>query len=103
MMQHSALYELQRSVDALRTIVAEEAHRRQMEMFRLEQRLDRLLPLPSEPKPIAAERKTDDIVVPGTVVRGVGWMARQGWPIFLAVAGGGAFGHWLAAISKVAR
>jgi hypothetical protein len=45
--------------------------------------------------------KSDDIVVPGVVVRAAGWVARRGWPILLA-AGGGALAHWLAAIGKAA-
>src|SRR6185503_19499457 len=36
----SELYDLQRSVDALRASIAEDAHRRQIEAMRLEQRRD---------------------------------------------------------------
>jgi len=162
----SELYDLQRSVDALRASIAEDAHRRQIEAMRLEQRRDDerrevigllerlrngteaqgrgLEDLPSkmlayvksaiyelrraefeakqagvvtgaqplllppahfEPKDytqqVITQHKSDDIVVPGVVVRAAGWVARRGWPILLA-AGGGVLAHWLAALGRAA-
>lgn len=165
-MPSSELYELQRSFEALRASIAEDAHRRQIEAIRLEQRRDEerreviglverlrnniesqgrgledlparlfayikgatyeyrraefeakkagvdvgAIPLqlpPSHYEPsehtqqVALQRKSDDIVVPGVVVRAAGWVARRGWPIVLA-AGGGALAHWLAAFGRAA-
>jgi hypothetical protein len=166
-MPSNELYELAKSLEALKAALAEDNHRRQIEAIRLEQRrdderreliglLERLrngieaqgrgledlpsrqlahiekkiyelrvaryeaskagvegalpLPLPAahfeiteHTQQVALHRKDDDIVVPGAVVRAAGWVARRGWPILVAVAGGGALGHWLAALSKAAR